>query len=332
MAGVSLAATSCSLPQTTGETVSEPATEPAAEPSREPTLEPSAAPMLEPSGEPTPGAALAAATQLPVKGRAPKTGYSRSLFGDDWLDPDGNGCDARNDVLARDLTDVTLKSGGCLVESGTLADKYTGRTIEFVRGVKTSSAVQIDHVVPLSDAWQKGAQQWEPVKRVAFHNDPLNLWATDGPTNQQKSDGDAATWLPPNRAFRCEYVARQVAVKAAYGLWVTQAEQDAMVRTLSACPDEPLPGPSLLADDAAMVRLAGVAAALSTEADPTQASTTTATSDCDIKGNISRKGEKIYHVPGQQDYNKTVIDQSAGERWFCSEDEAVAAGWRRAMR
>ena len=77
--------------------------------------------------------------------------------------------------------------------------------------------------------------------RVRFANDPLNLAAVGRATNRAKSDGDAATWLPPNKRFRCAYVARQVAVKAAYGLWVTDAERDAIARVLSSCPAEPLP-------------------------------------------------------------------------------------------
>lgn len=164
-------------------------------------------------------------------------------FGRAWLDVDDNGCDTRNDILARDLVEITYRPGtrDCVVASGVLHDPYSGQTIRFVRGNDTSNAVQIDHVVALSDAWQKGAQQWDEATRVRFGNDPLNLLAVDGPLNQQKGDGDAATWLPPNRAYRCPYVARQVAVKDAYGLWVTQAEQDAMVRVLSSCPDEPLP-------------------------------------------------------------------------------------------
>jgi len=159
------------------------------------------------------------------------------------VDTDRNGCDTRNDILARDLTGETLKPGthDCVVLSGTLADPYSGRTIAFQRGQDTSEAVQIDHVVALSDAWQKGAQQWTPEQRTGFANDPLNLLAVDGPLNQQKSDGDAATWLPPNRAYRCEYVARQVAVKVAYDLWMTSAERDAIVTVLNTCPGEPLP-------------------------------------------------------------------------------------------
>jgi Protein of unknown function (DUF1524)/Excalibur calcium-binding domain len=189
------------------------------------------------------GTALAALAELPVKGRAPQTGYTREQFGDGWVDTDHNGCDTRNDVLARDLTGETFKAGtrDCVVLTGTLADPYSGRTIAFRRGQDTSEAVQIDHVVALSDAWQKGAQQWTAERRTAFANDPLNLLAVDGPLNQQKSDGDAATWLPPNRGYRCAYVARQVAVKEIYGLWVTRAEHDAIAGVLDGCPDEPLP-------------------------------------------------------------------------------------------
>ena len=101
--------------------------------------------------------------------------------------------------------------------------------------------MQIDHVVALSDAWQKGAQQLTEAQRLSFANDPLNLLAVDGPANQQKSDGDAATWLPPNKSYRCDYVARQISVKSSYGLWVTRAEHDAMARVLGDCPDTAAP-------------------------------------------------------------------------------------------
>ena len=173
---------------------------------------------------------------LPVKGRAPKTGYSRAEFGPAWADVDRNGCDTRNDILGRDLTARTYKPGtrNCVVLTGVLADPYTSTVIDFVRG-PNSAAVQIDHVVALSDAWQKGAQQLSVQERTAFANDPLNLLAVDGRTNQQKGDGDAATWLPPNKGYRCEYVARQISVKAAHRLWVTQAEHDTMARILGSC-------------------------------------------------------------------------------------------------
>ncbi|MGJ4153359.1 HNH endonuclease family protein [Corynebacterium macclintockiae] len=171
---------------------------------------------------------------LAVKGRAPKTGYSRAEFGQRWKDIDRNGCDQRNDILARDLTNVYAPKG-CKVLSGDLDDPYTGQLIHFVRGQKTSQAVQIDHVVALADAWQKGAQQLSPERREQFANDPLNLLAVDGPSNMQKGAGDAATWLPANKSFRCTYVSIQVRVKAEYQLWVTQAEKEAIQRELGRC-------------------------------------------------------------------------------------------------
>nr|WP_225536073.1 DUF1524 domain-containing protein [Tsukamurella tyrosinosolvens] len=193
--------------------------------------------------EPAPASSIsvvAMLNELAVKGRAPKTGYERSLFGQVWSDNvtvagGHNGCDTRNDILGRDLTAKTFKPGtrDCAVLTGTLQDPYTGKTISFTRGPSTSSAVQIDHVVALSDAWQKGALQWSGQKRTDFANDPRNLLAVDGPANQQKRDGDAATWLPANKTFRCAYVSKQVEVKHIYGLWVTQAEKDAIARILS---------------------------------------------------------------------------------------------------
>lgn len=206
---------------------------------------------------------------LPVKGRAPKTGYERSLFGTTWADVDQNGCDTRNDILNRDLTDITyVTSVPCTVKAGVLADPYTATVINFVRGTTTSSAVQIDHVVALSDAWQKGAQQLTTEQRTAFANDPLNLQATDGPTNQQKGDGDAATWLPPAKGFRCEYVARQVAVKARYSLWVTQAEHDAIAGILAGCPGQVAPATVQPAAAATVVYYANCAEAAAAGAAP----------------------------------------------------------------
>ena len=186
------------------------------------------------------GTAQAQLDALPVKGKAPKTGYDRDQFGQAWADVDRNGCDTRNDVLARDLTQVVYKPGthDCKVATGQLVDPYNGWTIDFTAGKKTSTAVQIDHAVALSDAWQTGAQQLSAEDRTRLANDPLNLLAVDGPTNESKSDGDAATWLPPNKSYRCQYVARQVAVKSAYGLWVTPAEHEAIAGILQTCPGQ----------------------------------------------------------------------------------------------
>jgi hypothetical protein len=186
------------------------------------------------------GEALRALAKLPIKGRAPKTGYSREMFSDGW--DYYNGCDVRNRILARDLVQYNYRSGSnCIIETGVLQDPFTGQVIAFVRGVRTSLDVQIDHVVSLSDAWQKGAQQLSSYQRFMIYNDPLNLLAVWGPANSQKSDADAASWLPSNKGFRCSFVARQIAVKVKYQLWVTQAEHDAMTRVLATCPKKGLP-------------------------------------------------------------------------------------------
>jgi len=184
--------------------------------------------------------AIEALGKLAVKGRAPKTGYARSQFGSGWAD--AGQCDVRNLILKRDLREVQTRSAtDCTVLRGTLQDPYTGKTVQFARGETTSDDVQIDHVVALSDAWQKGAQQLHFEKRRELANDPLNLLAVDGPTNNDKSDADAASWLPPNKSYRCRYVARQIAVKQKYMLWVTQAEDDAMRTVLGKCPEQLLP-------------------------------------------------------------------------------------------
>ena len=146
-------------------------------------------------------------------------------------------------MLFRSLTVVVLKpkTHDCVVLTGTLIDPYSGKTINFARGNVTSMAVQIDHVVSLSNAWQTGAFKLTFAERMQFANDPLNLLAVDGPLNEQKGDGDAATWLPPLKSYRCKYVARQIAVKIRYGLWVTPPEKSAMKSILAKCPKEILP-------------------------------------------------------------------------------------------
>lgn len=182
--------------------------------------------------------AISALEKLAVKGKAPKTGYERNLFSDGWGEIAG--CDVRNYILKRDLKSITL-GADCKVASGVLSDPYTRKVIRFKYGVGTSSAVQIDHVVALSDAWQKGAQKFSPSKRYALYNDPLNLLAVDGPTNSSKGDSDASAWLPPNKSYRCAYVARQIAVKLKYGIWLIAAEKTAMQGVLRSCPDQKLP-------------------------------------------------------------------------------------------
>jgi len=179
-----------------------------------------------------------------TKGRAAKTGYTRAQFGQTWADVDRNGCDTRNDILKRDLTGEVFKekTRECVVLSGTLIDPFSGETINFVRGNLSSMEVQIDHVVALSNAWQTGAFKLTLKERIAFANDPLNLLAVKGRLNSQKGDGDAATWLPPLKSFRCDHVSRQIAVKLKYKLWFTAPEKEAMIRILKNCPEKALPG------------------------------------------------------------------------------------------
>ena len=174
------------------------------------------------------GSAAQTLQQLTVDDNQRHAGYDRDLFGFRQTDDDGNGCDVREDVLARDLTDVRYRQHGCKVESGTLA-------------ARTSSAVQIDHVVALENAWRSGASTWDQAKRYRFGNDMYNLLAVDGPANQEKGSASAAYWLPTNGAYRCEYVARQIGVKAKYGLSVTTKEKRAMLSVLHGCPAQSVP-------------------------------------------------------------------------------------------
>jgi hypothetical protein len=189
-----------------------------------------------PSATARPASSVLATITVRAASTRPK--YVRDRFGPAWADVDRNSCDTRDDVLHRDLTLVRVRqSDACIVTSGKLRDPYTARVIGFARG-KDSASVQIDHVVPLGDAWYTGASSWSATKREDFANDPLNLLAVDGPTNGVKSDSDASEWLPPNVAYRCSYVARQIGIKARYGLWVTPAEGSAMRQVLSRCPGQ----------------------------------------------------------------------------------------------
>jgi len=173
--------------------------------------------------------------KIAIKGRAPKTNYSRDQFYDNW--PNVNGCSLRQLIIKRELGDTAVLDG-CNVISGSYTEPYTGQEKTFSERSEISSGIQIDHVVALSDAWQKGAQNISSNKRYELATDPLNLLAVDSSANQTKSDGDAATWLPPNKAFRCQYVARQVSVKYKYSLWMTQAEYDKISEILQTCPNE----------------------------------------------------------------------------------------------
>ena len=176
--------------------------------------------------------------KLEVKGRAPKTGYARTEFYDGW--PIIDGCSLRQRILKRELGDTAILDG-CDVIAGEFDEPYIGEH-RILKNKSDVAKIQIDHVVALSDAWQKGAQYKDYETRNAIATDPLNLLAVDGAANEQKSDGDAATWLPKNKKFRCQYVARQVSVKFKYGLWVTEAEKQAILKVLTNCPNEPAIG------------------------------------------------------------------------------------------
>jgi Protein of unknown function (DUF1524) len=199
-----------------------------------------------PAEQPTPATssdyddARALLAGLPVKGWDRMTDFSRYRFGEPWSDDVNvefghNGCNTRDDILRRDLTDLAVRAGTCYAQSGVLVDPYTGGSIAFVRGPDTSEAVQIDHLVSLSDAWYKGAREWDDQRRRDFANDPRNLLAVSAKANFDKAFRDANAWLPPNQAFHCEFVARQVAVKSTYRLWVSANEKRAMAAVLDRC-------------------------------------------------------------------------------------------------
>ncbi|GEP67845.1 GmrSD restriction endonuclease domain-containing protein [Cellulomonas soli] len=188
--------------------------------------------------------ALVALAELTVDIPTHAASYDRDAFGYRAYDTDHNGCDVRNDVLARDLTDVTYTSGNCKVATGTLnPDPYSGKTTAFT---SAASTLDIDHVVSLGDAWISGAWAWDADTQHQFGNDPMNTLAVDSGLNRAKSNDNAARWLPPNTTFDCQYVAIQIGVKYTYGLTVTQAEKDTMASVLAGCPDQPLPEGSAL--------------------------------------------------------------------------------------
>jgi len=179
------------------------------------------------------GAQAATPSQLVELQMVPR--YDREAFGDGWADLDGDCQDTRNEVLVRDLDGERLDWDGCRVLSGTLHDPYTGKTISFVRGRKTSDAVQIDHIVPLSYAWRAGAWRWSDAERLVFANDEANLLAVDGPTNNGKGDAGPAEWLPPSAAARCDYVAKWVDVLRRYDLTPSRADATALHNLTEEC-------------------------------------------------------------------------------------------------
>ncbi|WP_411734730.1 HNH endonuclease family protein [Paeniglutamicibacter sp.] len=181
--------------------------------------------------------AVSVLNALPVKGKAPATGYDRNKnFGNGWKDSNGNKCDERQDTLKRDLSAVKYKDAKrCQLVSGTLADAYTGTRIKWK---VNSGSVDIDHVVALKNVWISRGQQLSQSQRQSIANDPLNLMASQASANRSKGDANAAEWLPTNKSFRCQYVATQISVKKKYALSVTAAEKNAMKRVLTTCPKQ----------------------------------------------------------------------------------------------
>lgn len=186
------------------------------------------------TGEKNRAAAVALIEKVATKGRGPKTGYDRDEFGYAWMDTaDGvplarNGCDTRNDLLRRDGRDLRFRSGSdCVVVAMTLADPYTGTTIEWRK--QRAAEVQIDHVVPLSYGWQMGASRWPEAKRERLANDTLNLIPVEGRANSAKSDSGPAAWLPPNKGVRCAYAVRFAQVALKYEMPVTPADRRMML-------------------------------------------------------------------------------------------------------
>ncbi len=172
---------------------------------------------------------------LRTKGRGPRTGYERDAFGYAWMDTaDGvplarNGCDTRNDLLRRDGEDLRFREGSdCVVISMTLDDPYTGTTIEWRK--QQAAEVQIDHVVPLSYAWQMGVSRWTEGKREQLANDPLNLIPVEGRANSAKSDSGPASWLPPSKRIRCAYAVRFAQVAEKYEMPVTAPDKETMLQ------------------------------------------------------------------------------------------------------
>lgn len=185
---------------------------------------------------------LAGVSEVPVRVRG--NDYRRAAFGDSWDDdnsaPGGhNGCDTRNDILNRDLVDktfVAIKRCPSAVATGTLHDPYTNAVVSFVRGNQTGASVQIDHIVPLALAWDLGARDWPDDLRLRFANDPANLLAVAGKPNQDKGDQEPARWMPPNRAFWCQYAVQFAEVLRGYTLPVDAASAGVLREAAGTCP------------------------------------------------------------------------------------------------
>ena len=182
--------------------------------------------------------ALASITIAEESRASEYSGNRVKLFGSAWPDLNKDRCNERNEILLRDMTDVKKASDGCTVLRGTLDDPYTGTVINFAhdREGGDSAAVQIDHIVPLSESFASGAHSWDQNTRIAFANDPANLVASDGPANEKKGDKDLGQWIvPANPDYRCTYTTQFVNLKATYGLSMDKTEHAAATKMLAQC-------------------------------------------------------------------------------------------------
>jgi Protein of unknown function (DUF1524) len=185
----------------------------------------------------------AALDRLVIRPRPVGTeGYDRDAFGSDWVDTDDNGCNQRDDVLLRDAVPGTTRvqqQGACDhdVLAGTWRDPYTGHTLRFtdLKNLSQAEAIQIDHVVPLAEAWVSGARGWSSDRRKVFANDLDELLAVDGPTNASKGDDDPAAWRP-RKGYQCAYAKHWITVKLRYRLAVDPSEKAALEQMLGYCP------------------------------------------------------------------------------------------------
>ncbi len=198
--------------------------------------------VLPASSPPRAERAKALLDRLVVRPRPRGTeGYARDAFGSSWIDTDHDGCNQRDDVLLRDAVPGSTRvaqQGACDhdVLAGSWHDPYTGRTLTFtdLKDLHQAEAIQIDHVVPLAEAWVSGARRWTRARREAFANDLGELLAVDGPTNMGKGDGDPASWRP-RKGYQCAYARRWIAIKARYGLEVDLSEKAALTQMLGFC-------------------------------------------------------------------------------------------------
>ncbi|MDX2992579.1 HNH endonuclease family protein [Streptomyces scabiei] len=182
------------------------------------------------AARPTPVSAATARSYLATLTVATedRTGYDRDLF-NHWITISGT-CNTRETVLKRDGTNV-VTSSACAATSGSWYSPYDGATWT------AASDLDIDHLVPLAEAWDSGADGWTSAQRQNFANDltrPQLIAVTDN-VNQAKSDQDPAEWMPSRTAYRCTYVRAWVQVKYYYDLSVDSAEKSALTSYLASC-------------------------------------------------------------------------------------------------